>query len=45
MVRPFPESWTTARTLEELDPQWPVADFDVEEMKKALVATGEDAPA
>ena len=33
------------RTLEELDPQWPVADFDVEEMKKALVATGEDAPA
>jgi len=33
------------RTLEDLDPQWPVADFDVEEMKKALVATGEDAPA
>ena len=33
------------RTLEELDPQWPVADFDVEEMKKALLATGEDAPA
>ena len=33
------------RTLEELDPQWPVADFDVEEMKKALLATGVDAPA
>ena len=33
------------RTLEDLDPQWPVADIDVEEMKKALVATGEDAPA
>ncbi|MBB1493812.1 polyphosphate kinase 2 family protein [Propioniciclava sp. MC1595] len=33
------------RTLEDLDPQWPVADFDVEEMKKALLATGEDAPA
>ena len=33
------------RTLEDLDPQWPVADFDVEEMKKALVATREDAPA
>ena len=30
-----------ARTLEDLDPQWPVADFDVEEMKKALLATGE----
>ena len=33
------------RTLEDLDPQWPVADFDVEEMKKDLQATGEDAPA
>ena len=33
------------RTLEDLDPQWPVADFDVKEMKKALLATGEDAPA
>ena len=30
------------RTLEDLDPQWPVADFDVEEMKKALLATGEE---
>ena len=30
------------RTLEDLAPDWPVADFDVEEMKKALLATGED---
>ena len=30
------------RTLEDLDPQWPVADFDVEEMKKALLATAEE---
>lgn len=29
------------RTLEDLAPDWPVADFDVEEMKKALLATGE----
>ncbi|MDO5534522.1 MAG: polyphosphate kinase 2 family protein [Propionibacteriaceae bacterium] len=33
------------RTLEELDLKWPEADFDVEEMKAALRATGEDAPA
>ena len=27
------------RTLEDLDPQWPVADFDVEEQKARLAAT------
>lgn len=30
------------RTLEDLAPDWPVADFDVEEMKKALLATAEE---
>ena len=30
-----------ARTLEDLDPQWPVADVDVDEMRKALDALEE----
>ena len=30
------------RTLEDLAPDWPVADFDVEAMKKALLATRQE---